>query len=83
MSLEHSPARDKEAGRISSERLAFTIDEFVTDVFPMSRAAFYQDVGAGLIKILKRGHRSYVTVEEARAYPARLAARNAADTAAA
>ena len=71
MSLEHSPARD-------TDRIAYTVKEFCTRVFPLSRAAFYQDVAAGLIRITKRGHRSYVTVEEARAYPARLAARNAA-----
>jgi len=60
-----------------TDRVAYTVTEFCANVFPMSRAAFYEDVGAGLIRILKRGHRSYVTLEEARAYPARLAARNA------
>jgi hypothetical protein len=73
MSLDHSCASAK-----PTDRIAYTIAEFCRDVFPMSRAAFYEDVGVGLIRILKRGHRSYVTVEEARAYPARLAARNAA-----
>jgi hypothetical protein len=67
-----------DAAPVDTDRIAYTVNEFCTKVFPLSRAAFYEDVKAGLIRLTKRGHRSYVTIEEARAYPARLAARNAA-----
>jgi len=75
MSLEYSHVSDiAPTAPTATDRVAYTVAEFCSDVFPMSRAAFYEDVAAGLIHILKRGSRSYVTVAEARVYPARLAA---------
>jgi hypothetical protein len=56
-----------------NDRAAYTVEEFITRVVPMSRAAFYQEVRAGRIRIVKRGHRTYVPADEGRNFIALLA----------
>jgi hypothetical protein len=57
-----------------SDRAAFTVEEFRTRVVPMGRAQFYQDVKNGRIRIVKRGHRTYVPAGEGPRLVAQLAA---------
>jgi hypothetical protein len=57
-----------------TDRAAYTVEEFMTRVVPMSRAKFYAHVRAGSIKIVKAGHRTYVPADEGRNFINRLAA---------
>jgi hypothetical protein len=56
-----------------TDRAAFTVEEFRTRVVPMGRAQFYEDVKNGRIRIVKRGHRTYVPADEGPRYVAQLA----------
>lgn len=66
-----------------SDRAAFTVNEFISGVVPMSRGFFYQEVKAGRIRVVKRGSRTYVPVDEGRRYiaslPEKLSSENGAD----
>jgi len=55
-----------------TERAAYTVAEFITNVVPMARAVFYEEVRAGRIRVKKRGHRTYVPASEGPRYIASL-----------
>jgi hypothetical protein len=80
VSLEHSPARNSAAPNLS-RRLAYTVQEFCTQICPMSRGFFYEEVKAGRLGIVKNGNRTLVTDDESRRYVAALPSKTPAEAA--
>ena len=54
-------------------RYYFTVPEFC-DKHVIGRSTFYQEVGAGRLRVIKRGRRTLVPREEAQAWRQRLMA---------
>lgn len=50
------------------QRLAYSVNEFIRDVIPMSRDKFYSEIACGNLRTLKIGRRRFVSVEEAIKY---------------
>jgi len=57
-----------------SARAAFSVEEWITDIYPMARAFAYQEINAGRLKSYKRGSRREIPATERTDYPARLLA---------
>jgi hypothetical protein len=55
-------------------RAWFSVDEWIQDIAPQSRAKFYEDVKSGRVKTFMRGRRRHVLATERHDYPLRLAA---------
>jgi len=47
-----------------SARAAFSVDEWITDIYPQSRAKFYEEVNAGRIKTFLDGRLRKVPASE-------------------
>jgi hypothetical protein len=62
-----------------TNRTAFSVTEWLTDIYPMARARFYEEVKTEQIKTFKDGRLRKVYASEARDYPARKAAEGARD----
>jgi len=59
---------------MSEFKKAYTVDEFTTEIVPMSRSLFYSEVKSGRLETLSVGRRRYVTTDQVCKYLASLAA---------
>lgn len=58
---------------MNTSRALFTVEEFIRDVVPMSRSAFYSEVRAGRLLTVTIGRRRYVPANEVPNFIAALA----------
>jgi hypothetical protein len=65
-----------------SARAAFSVDEWITDIYPQSRARFYEEVNSGQIKTFLDGKLRKIPASERIDYPARKLAESQAKSAA-
>lgn len=61
---------------MKSEQQLFTIEQFTTEIAPMSRAAFYAQVNAGRLATVRIGRRRYIAASEVERFLARLSEAN-------
>jgi hypothetical protein len=69
-----NPTNNRVPKPLAPTRLGYTVTEFITDVVPMSKAHFYNEVKAGRINTLSMGRRRIVPASEGPRYLASLAA---------